>query len=95
MFYTSFSCAMSTKMVCVCSSCTHEFCLCFLFVLQSTLVNRPALGILPPENFPDKLTESLLSVSNRHSHSYIYNADFKLLLILSNTVHLAFLVVVM
>uniref|UniRef100_A0A671V2S1 4-aminobutyrate aminotransferase n=1 Tax=Sparus aurata TaxID=8175 RepID=A0A671V2S1_SPAAU len=29
----------------------------------STLVNRPALGILPPENFPDKLTESLLSVS--------------------------------
>uniref|UniRef100_A0A3P8VSI5 4-aminobutyrate--2-oxoglutarate transaminase n=1 Tax=Cynoglossus semilaevis TaxID=244447 RepID=A0A3P8VSI5_CYNSE len=29
----------------------------------STLVNRPALGILPPENFPDKLTESLLSVA--------------------------------
>lgn len=31
---------------------------------QSTFVNRPALGILPPENFPDKVTESLLSVSN-------------------------------
>ncbi|XP_039972809.1 4-aminobutyrate aminotransferase, mitochondrial [Xiphias gladius] len=29
----------------------------------STFVNRPALGILPPENFPDKLTESLLSVA--------------------------------
>ncbi|XP_070779260.1 4-aminobutyrate aminotransferase, mitochondrial isoform X4 [Enoplosus armatus] len=31
----------------------------------STLVNRPALGILPPENFPDKLTESLLSNKER------------------------------
>uniref|UniRef100_A0AAX7UUW4 (S)-3-amino-2-methylpropionate transaminase n=1 Tax=Astatotilapia calliptera TaxID=8154 RepID=A0AAX7UUW4_ASTCA len=29
----------------------------------STFVNRPALGILPPENFPDKITESLLSVA--------------------------------
>uniref|UniRef100_A0A3P9HN18 4-aminobutyrate aminotransferase, mitochondrial n=1 Tax=Oryzias latipes TaxID=8090 RepID=A0A3P9HN18_ORYLA len=29
----------------------------------STFVNRPALGILPPENFPDKVTESLLSVA--------------------------------
>ncbi|XP_028841443.1 4-aminobutyrate aminotransferase, mitochondrial isoform X2 [Denticeps clupeoides] len=29
----------------------------------STFVNRPALGILPPENFPDKLIESLLSVA--------------------------------
>ncbi|KAK1877835.1 4-aminobutyrate aminotransferase mitochondrial [Dissostichus eleginoides] len=29
----------------------------------STLVNRPALGILPPENFPEKLTESLVSVA--------------------------------
>uniref|UniRef100_UPI003AADBD11 4-aminobutyrate aminotransferase, mitochondrial isoform X3 n=1 Tax=Centroberyx gerrardi TaxID=166262 RepID=UPI003AADBD11 len=29
----------------------------------SAFVNRPALGILPPENFPDKLTESLLSVA--------------------------------
>ncbi|XP_019743038.1 4-aminobutyrate aminotransferase, mitochondrial [Hippocampus comes] len=29
----------------------------------STVVNRPALGILPPENFPDKITESLLSVA--------------------------------
>uniref|UniRef100_A0A672FRN1 4-aminobutyrate aminotransferase, mitochondrial n=1 Tax=Salarias fasciatus TaxID=181472 RepID=A0A672FRN1_SALFA len=29
----------------------------------STFVNRPALGILPPENFPDKLTESLLSIA--------------------------------
>uniref|UniRef100_A0A3B4YUQ6 4-aminobutyrate aminotransferase n=1 Tax=Stegastes partitus TaxID=144197 RepID=A0A3B4YUQ6_9TELE len=28
-----------------------------------TFVNRPALGILPPENFPDKLTESLISVA--------------------------------
>ncbi|KAF3845706.1 hypothetical protein F7725_002784 [Dissostichus mawsoni] len=28
-----------------------------------TLVNRPALGILPPENFPEKLTESLVSVA--------------------------------
>uniref|UniRef100_A0A8C5GCU5 Uncharacterized protein n=1 Tax=Gouania willdenowi TaxID=441366 RepID=A0A8C5GCU5_GOUWI len=30
---------------------------------MSAFVNRPALGILPPENFPDKLTESLLSVA--------------------------------
>uniref|UniRef100_A0AAQ5Y1T6 4-aminobutyrate aminotransferase n=1 Tax=Amphiprion ocellaris TaxID=80972 RepID=A0AAQ5Y1T6_AMPOC len=29
----------------------------------STFVNRPALGILPPENFPDKIAESLLSVA--------------------------------
>lgn len=29
----------------------------------SAFVNRPALGILPPENFPDKLTESLLSIA--------------------------------
>ncbi|XP_056144398.1 4-aminobutyrate aminotransferase, mitochondrial [Lampris incognitus] len=29
----------------------------------SAFINRPALGILPPENFPDKLTESLLSVA--------------------------------
>uniref|UniRef100_A0A3Q1HWD2 4-aminobutyrate--2-oxoglutarate transaminase n=1 Tax=Anabas testudineus TaxID=64144 RepID=A0A3Q1HWD2_ANATE len=29
----------------------------------STFVNRPALGILPPENFPDKISESLLSVA--------------------------------
>ncbi|CAG5898951.1 unnamed protein product [Menidia menidia] len=29
----------------------------------STFINRPALGILPPENFPDKLAESLLSVA--------------------------------
>uniref|UniRef100_A0A3Q0SJY6 4-aminobutyrate aminotransferase n=1 Tax=Amphilophus citrinellus TaxID=61819 RepID=A0A3Q0SJY6_AMPCI len=29
----------------------------------STFVNRPALGILPPENFPDRITESLLSVA--------------------------------
>lgn len=29
---------------------------------QSAFVNRPALGILPPENFPEKLTETLLSV---------------------------------
>uniref|UniRef100_A0A3Q3L650 4-aminobutyrate aminotransferase n=1 Tax=Labrus bergylta TaxID=56723 RepID=A0A3Q3L650_9LABR len=29
----------------------------------STLVNRPALGILPPENFADKITETLLSVA--------------------------------
>uniref|UniRef100_A0A8D3EBG9 4-aminobutyrate aminotransferase, mitochondrial n=1 Tax=Scophthalmus maximus TaxID=52904 RepID=A0A8D3EBG9_SCOMX len=29
----------------------------------SAFVNRPALGILPPENFPDKLNESLLSVA--------------------------------
>ncbi|KAG8432899.1 hypothetical protein GDO86_017238 [Hymenochirus boettgeri] len=28
----------------------------------STFVNRPALGILPPENFAEKLQESLLSV---------------------------------
>ncbi|KAG9332873.1 hypothetical protein JZ751_014444 [Albula glossodonta] len=31
----------------------------------SAFVNRPALGILPPENFPDKLVESLLSVGNK------------------------------
>ncbi|KAK2097504.1 hypothetical protein P7K49_022955 [Saguinus oedipus] len=30
----------------------------------TTFVNRPALGILPPENFVDKLQESLLSVSS-------------------------------
>lgn len=29
----------------------------------SAFVNRPALGILPPENFPEKLVESLLSVA--------------------------------
>uniref|UniRef100_A0A3B3ZZ75 Uncharacterized protein n=1 Tax=Periophthalmus magnuspinnatus TaxID=409849 RepID=A0A3B3ZZ75_9GOBI len=29
----------------------------------STFVNRPALGILPPGSFPDKVTESLLSVA--------------------------------
>ncbi|GAA6085256.1 4-aminobutyrate aminotransferase, mitochondrial [Tachysurus ichikawai] len=29
----------------------------------SAFVNRPALGILPPENFPEKLTESLLSMA--------------------------------
>ncbi|KAG8145458.1 hypothetical protein E2320_011989 [Naja naja] len=29
----------------------------------STFVNRPALGILPPENFAEKLKESLLSVA--------------------------------
>lgn len=35
----------------------------WIFRFQSAFVNRPALGILPPENFPDKLVESLLSVS--------------------------------
>nr|KAF6488595.1 4-aminobutyrate aminotransferase [Molossus molossus] len=29
----------------------------------STFINRPALGILPPENFVEKLQESLLSVA--------------------------------
>ncbi|KAL2100627.1 hypothetical protein ACEWY4_002388 [Coilia grayii] len=29
----------------------------------SSFVNRPALGILPPENFPEKINESLLSVA--------------------------------
>uniref|UniRef100_W5K4J9 4-aminobutyrate aminotransferase, mitochondrial n=1 Tax=Astyanax mexicanus TaxID=7994 RepID=W5K4J9_ASTMX len=29
----------------------------------SAFVNRPALGILPPENFPEKLVESLLSIA--------------------------------
>lgn len=29
----------------------------------SAFVNRPALGILPPENFPENLTESLLSIA--------------------------------
>ncbi|XP_064009100.1 4-aminobutyrate aminotransferase, mitochondrial [Pogoniulus pusillus] len=29
----------------------------------STFINRPALGILPPENFAEKLKESLLSVA--------------------------------
>uniref|UniRef100_A0A8K9XFA4 4-aminobutyrate aminotransferase, mitochondrial n=1 Tax=Oncorhynchus mykiss TaxID=8022 RepID=A0A8K9XFA4_ONCMY len=33
-----------------------------LFLL-SAFVNRPALGIMPPENFPEKLAESLLSVA--------------------------------
>lgn len=36
---------------------------CLWAFLQSTFINRPALGILPPENFVDKLQESLLSVS--------------------------------
>lgn len=40
-----------------------ESFLCESLFSQSTFVNRPALGILPPENFPDKLIESLLSVS--------------------------------
>lgn len=40
-----------------------ETFLCESLFSQSTFVNRPALGILPPENFPDKLIESLLSVS--------------------------------
>lgn len=31
--------------------------------LQSVFVNRAALGILPPDNFPEKLVESLVSVS--------------------------------
>ncbi|KAK6312546.1 hypothetical protein J4Q44_G00182100 [Coregonus suidteri] len=30
---------------------------------MSAFVNRPALGIMPPENFPEKLAESLLSVA--------------------------------
>lgn len=34
-----------------------------LAFLQSTFINRPALGIFPPENFVEKLRESLLSVS--------------------------------
>lgn len=45
-----------------------SLCVLFLSFLQSTFVNRPALGILPPENFPDKISESLLSVSNTHIH---------------------------
>lgn len=40
-----------------------ESFLCESLFSQSAFVNRPALGILPPENFPDKLIESLLSVS--------------------------------
>ncbi|TTY71120.1 4-aminobutyrate aminotransferase, mitochondrial [Bagarius yarrelli] len=35
----------------------------------SAFINRPALGILPPENFPEKLTESLLSNKERGSNS--------------------------
>ncbi|KAK1344798.1 hypothetical protein QTO34_013499 [Cnephaeus nilssonii] len=31
--------------------------------MVSTFINRPALGILPPENFVEKLQESLLSVA--------------------------------
>uniref|UniRef100_A0A8C9TP64 4-aminobutyrate aminotransferase, mitochondrial n=1 Tax=Scleropages formosus TaxID=113540 RepID=A0A8C9TP64_SCLFO len=31
----------------------------------STFVNRPALGILPPENFPERLMETLVSVAPR------------------------------
>uniref|UniRef100_A0A671RX37 4-aminobutyrate aminotransferase, mitochondrial-like n=1 Tax=Sinocyclocheilus anshuiensis TaxID=1608454 RepID=A0A671RX37_9TELE len=37
--------------------------LCESLFSQSAFVNRPALGILPPENFPDKLFESLLSIA--------------------------------
>uniref|UniRef100_A0A4X1T6U6 4-aminobutyrate--2-oxoglutarate transaminase n=1 Tax=Sus scrofa TaxID=9823 RepID=A0A4X1T6U6_PIG len=33
------------------------------FFINSTFINRPALGILPPENFVEKLRESLLSVA--------------------------------
>uniref|UniRef100_A0A4X1T6R5 4-aminobutyrate--2-oxoglutarate transaminase n=1 Tax=Sus scrofa TaxID=9823 RepID=A0A4X1T6R5_PIG len=40
---------------------THRWLL--LAFLQSTFINRPALGILPPENFVEKLRESLLSVA--------------------------------
>ncbi len=40
-----------------------ESFLCESLFSQSAFVNRPALGILPPENFADKLIESLLSVS--------------------------------
>lgn len=36
---------------------------CLPAFLQSVFINRPALGILPPENFVEKLRESLLSVS--------------------------------
>ncbi|KAM7332988.1 hypothetical protein ACRRTK_006308 [Alexandromys fortis] len=37
----------------------------------STFINRPALGILPPENFVDKLRESLMSVSLRDNPSQV------------------------
>uniref|UniRef100_A0A8C6S3A9 4-aminobutyrate aminotransferase n=1 Tax=Neogobius melanostomus TaxID=47308 RepID=A0A8C6S3A9_9GOBI len=37
----------------------------------STFVNRPALGFLPPGNFPDKLAESLLSVSGPRGMSRV------------------------
>ncbi|XP_016109883.1 4-aminobutyrate aminotransferase, mitochondrial-like [Sinocyclocheilus grahami] len=40
-----------------------ESFLCESLFSQSAFVNRPALGILPPENFPDKLIESLLSIA--------------------------------
>ncbi|XP_074866388.1 4-aminobutyrate aminotransferase, mitochondrial isoform X2 [Carettochelys insculpta] len=35
----------------------------------STFVNRPALGILPPENFAEKLKESLLSSKERGNNN--------------------------
>uniref|UniRef100_A0A8K9WSX2 4-aminobutyrate aminotransferase, mitochondrial n=1 Tax=Oncorhynchus mykiss TaxID=8022 RepID=A0A8K9WSX2_ONCMY len=40
-----------------------EFPMFTSFSSQSAFVNRPALGIMPPENFPEKLAESLLSVA--------------------------------
>ncbi|XP_040829886.1 4-aminobutyrate aminotransferase, mitochondrial isoform X5 [Ochotona curzoniae] len=36
----------------------------------STFINRPALGILPPENFVDKLRESLLSNKERGQRGF-------------------------
>lgn len=56
-------------LLCVCV-CIYEWMCVFVSSSQSTFVNRPALGILPPENFPDKLTESLLSVSNTQITSW-------------------------
>lgn len=64
---------------CVCVVCVF---LNLFSVFQSTFVNRPALGILPPENFPDKISESLLSVSNTHIHTYtnkIHQSEFQTL----------------
>lgn len=43
------------------------------FDLQSTFINRPALGILPPENFTEKLKESLLSVCLRKNNDVPYS----------------------
>lgn len=74
-----------TQIVCACADVVkhedpHIDCVVFFppfLFSQSAFVNRPALGILPPENFPEKLTESLLSVRTYLKHSLSSNVYSK------------------